>query len=300
MPKEKKVTERLLRQVKWLTYQLKNEKRLGSYTNAAKTAISVFNGSLKEDCYHKVFSIGPFGPQGQYFAVLDNTAIIGVTGVVQPGFPRVITNVCFRGTAFVKFPHVPLENVNDIITAEQFQFTWCLILVRNGQNPNEVLDNMNPPLYVPSQPALLTKVIQEVNLPNGVVEYEEAAATLQQDAMDWQGTVTVKRKRADDTEDDNSQAKFGKPTPTPSLVDADNAETAQVTVAELITPRQMVLMCGTGVTSWNSTSIANYKIEAYNGQKIKVKTDDQILFMAKAADNQNVCITGTISYESIF
>ncbi len=239
--------------------------------------------------------MGPFTETGQSFTVFDNTVIVGVSGIVQPAYPRVITDICFEGTAFVPYPQVPTLAHPEVNPAQQ-QFNWCLVWVLNGMNEGDVFANLNPPLYVPSQQMAAEQIVEDAFIPGGQ-QYQTAPQTYEQDAMTW--TQTGKRLAEESTEVSQGDAKFRRPNPQVNDAQEEETSQAQVVVSELFMPRMQVIMGGTGVCTYNSQTVTNFKIKKYNNQKLRVKTGDTLVLMAKSAQGQHVSIAGMISYKTL-
>lgn len=288
--------KKVQKQVRNLSYALGNEKRLGSYSAAAKGALSVLNGASGDDVYHKMITMGPFTNIGQYVTILDNTAIVGSTGVIQPGFPRTVTEICMDGEGFVFNPTVPIGQ--GTVELQQQLFNWALVWIQSGIDPQTVFNSMNPPLFVPSAQTASQQSIFETLGPGGNLNFQLSGQTMENEAMTW--TPTGVRTMENGLEVSDSEPKRLRPTPNASIGQAIESAEAQPVVTELLFPRMQILMSGTGACVWTSSTVKNHKIKAYQSRKVHMKVDDQIVLMAKAANGQQVTINAQITYKTYF
>lgn len=288
--------KKVQRQVKSLSYALANEKRLGSYSAAAKGALSVLNGASGDDVYHKIITMGPFTDIGQYVAIIDNTAIVGSTGVIQPGFPRTVTEICFDGEGLVFNPTVPIGQ--GTVELQQQLFNWALVWIQSGIDPQVVFNSMNPPLFVPSAQTKNQQSIFETLGPSGNLNFQLSGQTMENEAATWRPSAIRTMENGMEVED--SEAKRLRPTPNASIGQSVDSAEAQAVVSELLFPRMQILMSGTGACVWTSSTVLNHRIKAYQSRKIHMKVDDQLVLMAKAANGQQVTLNGQITFKTYF
>lgn len=295
--KGKSQVSRLYRKVDHLTGILKNEARMGSYSKAAKAAVSIFSGGANRDAYHKQFGI-QFDVFGQAFCILNNSSVQGISGYTTGARPQTVSDLCLNGVGYVPQQVVPLSAPPGFqqVEAQQYQFTWAVMVIPNGIPVDEVLQNLNPPLFTPSAtvgPQL--NVIEQFVSPGAGFEYIQGAVSMNQKAINT--VPTLQRGLINNNKLLN--ANLTRLDPIPGLNDL-GAAAADPVVAELVLPRFEVAMSGVGVCIFNSGSVSNHLIQAYNPEKIRTKVDDVIVFMAKAGPGQTVGIQALISYKTHF
>lgn len=272
-------------------------KEVGSFTEGLKQGFSTYSGGTGSDKYTQQVGLVT-NSSGEYVAVADNTSITGNTGIVQPGRPRTLYDFVVNGWGFSAYQVVPVGA--EVIPAAQIVFNWVLMYLPAGIRADDALANMTPPTFVPSIEAAEQKITFESVGPGGTYIDSRGTVTYAQAAAANAGLVTMKRKQYDNNQAVDSESKRLKSTPS-NTVNVSAILEIDPVVNELIIPRQNLIMSGTGVCIYNSSTVTNCKIKAYSSERIRTKQDDMILFMVKTGGQSNyVSVVAQVSYKEAF
>lgn len=267
-----------------------------SFQDGLKEGYATWSGGGGSDKY--IQQVGLVTNQaGQYISIANNANITGDSGIVQPGRPRTLYDFCIQGEGFCSYQVVPFED--EVIPASQFTFNWVLMYVPNGYSPDDILNNMTPPIFVPSVAAASQKITLEAVNPQAPGTYVDVQGNVTY-AQEFATTIVPgKRKIIDDGEQAQADAK--RRIATPGAVSVQQVLSADPVAQEIIFPRQNVIASGTGTCIYNSQTVTNAKIKAYSATRLHTKVDDQIvLFVKTGGQNQFVTLNLNISYKESF
>ncbi len=264
-------------------------KDMMSIGQSLKSQGALYSGGSTTDAFHKQIGC-VFNDDGTAFSVYSNGSIVGSSGITQGATARIVSNLTINGTFFSSYQVVPIGN--QIISAVQRTFNWAMVLLKDGFSIEECVDNLIPPIFTPSLSAGAQPIILEKNSGTGGIDYStgvplfNVAVGLQPEA----------RKRAiDNLEVADSEAKRLRPLPTSS--DVQGTIDAQPVVDEIYIPRATVLASGTGVCIFNGQTVVNHKFKACYPGRINLKVDDQIIFVARsAAEDQYVSCNAMVMF----
>lgn len=237
---------------------------------------ALYSGGSTEDQFHKQIGC-VFNSAGTVISVYSNSGIVGNTGIFQGATARRVSNLSIQGCFFSAYQVVP--QTDRVIPAVQRTFNWVLVLLKNGFNIADCINNLNPPIFTPS----LSAGAQQIVLESRDDETGEIVYSLGVPVVTVaQGILpSLKRNANDDGEIANSNAKRLRPLP--NSTDPNGSINAQPIVEEIYIPRATVLASGTGVCIFNTTTVINEKFKACYPGTIDLKVDDQIVFVAKSA-----------------
>lgn len=272
-------------------------KDCGSFTDGVKQGFSTYSGGTGKDKFTKQIGLVT-NSSGQYTAVANNGFMTGSTGIVQPGRPRVLYDFVVNGWGYSAYQVVPFDN--EVIPAAQIVFNWVLMYLPAGIRPDDALSYMTPPTFTPSIEASGRKITLEKVGPGGTYLDEQGTLTYADVAKTNAKKVPQALMREYNEEAVDSSTKRLKSTPS-NTVSVASIMAVQPVVSEIMLPRQNLIMSGTGVCIYNSSTVTNCKIKAYSSERIHTKQDDMILFMVKTAGETNyVSVVAQVSYKESF
>lgn len=253
-----------------------------------KSQGALYSGGSTTDGFHKQIGL-VFNGAGTAFSVYSNGSIVGSSGITQGATARTVSNLTINGTFFSAYQVVPLGN--QVIQAVQRTFNWAMVLLRDGFSIEECVDNLIPPIFTPSLSAGAQPIILERNGTGGI-DYSTGVPLIN---IATGIQPSGKRRTIDDGEVENSEAKRLRPLPTSS--DVTGTIDAQPVVDEIYIPRATILSSGTGVCIFNGQTVINHKFKACYPGKINLKVDDQIIFVARsAAEDQYVSCNAMVMF----